>query len=48
LLKQHWAPFSNLSGPILWHVGRHFVAKKCRRKNVKLSVALHWLELANQ
>jgi len=23
-----WAPFSNLSGTILYHVGRHFIAKK--------------------
>jgi len=25
LLKQHWAPFSNLSGAISHHVGHHFL-----------------------
>jgi len=48
LLKQYWAPFSNLSGTILWHVGCHFVAKKRHRKNVKFRVTRLWLELANQ
>ena len=35
LLKQHWAPFSNLSGAIIEQVGCHFIAKKIHRKNVK-------------
>jgi len=29
-----WAPFSILLGAILWHVGRHFKAKKFVEKTL--------------
>jgi len=48
LLKQHWVPFSNLSGTIHNMLGTISERKACHRKNVKFHVTRHWLELANQ
>ena len=35
-------------GTIFYLIGRHFIAKKWCRKNVKFRVTRHWLEVANQ
>jgi len=42
------APFHSMLGTIfkligchLWQVGRHFIAKKCRRKNMKFRMTRH-------
>jgi len=47
LLKQHWAPFFNLPGAFLQHVGPSLHSKKRYRKNVMFYLTQHWLELAN-